>query len=236
VTFGGAVAEIVKASRSDALDPRFVSAPEAITFDSAGQAVHAFYYPPTNPGFSAPAGTSPPLLVTGPSRRSKERIDEISAFGLSASLPAGRANRIRCRKINRGVLMTRFAVVAFAAALTFSTAANAACNQADLAGLWQIYSAGWDSTGSWWSRCRVRINNGGTMSNGRCSNSLGLSGPITNGSATLVSVAACTFKTQSRFDGDLHKIVHGTLSNDKTTGSGDGTLPGGNFIFTMSKR
>jgi dipeptidyl aminopeptidase/acylaminoacyl peptidase len=63
VTFGGAVAEIVKASRSDALDPRFVSAPEAITFDSAGQAVHAFYYPPTNPGFSAPAGTSPPLLV-----------------------------------------------------------------------------------------------------------------------------------------------------------------------------
>jgi hypothetical protein len=132
--------------------------------------------------------------------------------------------------------MTRFALAAFAATLTLSTAANAACNQADLAGVWQIYSAGWDSSGSWWSRCRVRINSGGAMSNGRCSNSLGQSGPITNGSATLVSAAACTFKTQSRFNGELHKIVHGTLSKDKTTGSGVGTLPGGKFIFTMSKR
>ena len=63
VTFGGAVAEIVKRSRGEALDARLVSAPEAITFDSAGQPVHAFYYPPVNPGFRPPAGTAPPLLV-----------------------------------------------------------------------------------------------------------------------------------------------------------------------------
>jgi len=131
--------------------------------------------------------------------------------------------------------MTRFALAAFAATLTLSTASNAACNQADLAGVWQIYSTGWDSSGSWWSRCKVRINSGGAMSNGRCSNSLGQAGPMTNGSATLVSAAACTFRTQSRFDGELNKVIHGTLSKDKTTASGVGTLPGGKFIFTMSK-
>ena len=63
VTFGAGEAEVMKRSREDTLDARLVSAPEAITFDSAGMPVHAFYYPPTNPGFRAPAGTAPPLLV-----------------------------------------------------------------------------------------------------------------------------------------------------------------------------
>ena len=63
VTFGGAEAEMVKRSRDDQLDALLVSVPEAITFDSAGLPVHAFYYPPTNSGFRAPAGTVPPLLV-----------------------------------------------------------------------------------------------------------------------------------------------------------------------------
>ncbi len=62
VSFGGE-AEIVKRSRHDTLEPAFVSAPEAITFDSAGLPVHAFYYPPAHPAFRAPAGTTPPLLV-----------------------------------------------------------------------------------------------------------------------------------------------------------------------------
>jgi len=63
VTFGGAEADVLKRSHEETLDSRFVSVPEAITFDSAGQPVHAFYYPPTHPGFAAPAGTTPPLLV-----------------------------------------------------------------------------------------------------------------------------------------------------------------------------
>jgi hypothetical protein len=125
--------------------------------------------------------------------------------------------------------------LALAATLTLSTAANAACNQTDFVGVWQIYSAGWDNSGSWWTRCKVRINSGGPMSNGRCSNSLGQSGPMTNGSATLFSAAACTYRAQFRLGGDLNKVVHGTLSKDKTTGSGVGTFPGGKFIFTMSK-
>ncbi len=63
VSFGAAEVEVLKRSRTDTLDAALVAAPEAITFDSGGQAVHAFYYPPTNPGFRAPAGTAPPLLV-----------------------------------------------------------------------------------------------------------------------------------------------------------------------------
>jgi hypothetical protein len=131
--------------------------------------------------------------------------------------------------------MKRIAL-ALAATLAFSTAANAACNQADFDGVWQIYSAGWDNSGSWWSRCKVRINTAGAMSNGRCSNSLGQSGPMTNGSATIVAAAACTFRAQFRRGRDLNRVVHPTLSRDKTTGSGVGTFPGGKFNFTMSKR
>ena len=63
VSFGGVEAEILKRSRADTLDAALVSAPEAISFDSGGQAVHAFHYPPVNPAFRAPAGTAPPLLV-----------------------------------------------------------------------------------------------------------------------------------------------------------------------------
>ena len=63
VSFGGVEAEVLKRSRDEALDPAYVSVPEAIRFDSAGQPTYAFYYPPVNPAFEAPAGTRPPLLV-----------------------------------------------------------------------------------------------------------------------------------------------------------------------------
>ncbi len=63
VSYGGVEVEILRRSREDTLEPAYVSAPEAVTFDSSGQETHAFYYPPTNPGFEAPAGTAPPLLV-----------------------------------------------------------------------------------------------------------------------------------------------------------------------------
>jgi dipeptidyl aminopeptidase/acylaminoacyl peptidase len=63
VSYGGVEAEILRRSREDTLEAAYVSAPEAITFDSAGQETHAFYYPPANPAFEAPAGTAPPLLV-----------------------------------------------------------------------------------------------------------------------------------------------------------------------------
>ena len=63
VALDGTGTEVLKRSRDDALDPNLVSRAEAIEFESGGQTVHAFYYAPSNPGFEAPAGTTPPLLV-----------------------------------------------------------------------------------------------------------------------------------------------------------------------------
>jgi len=54
----------VKQSRSDALDPALSSEAEAIEIPtSGGLSAHAFYYPPPTPGFAAPAGERPPLIV-----------------------------------------------------------------------------------------------------------------------------------------------------------------------------
>ncbi len=46
------------------VDPAYLSAPEAIEFETTdGRTAHAFYYPPRNPDFVAPEGEEPPLLV-----------------------------------------------------------------------------------------------------------------------------------------------------------------------------
>jgi dipeptidyl aminopeptidase/acylaminoacyl peptidase len=45
------------------LPAAYASQARPITFAGAGGAVHALYYPPTNPDFSAPAGEKPPLIV-----------------------------------------------------------------------------------------------------------------------------------------------------------------------------
>ncbi len=56
--------EIVKEAVSIDFDSRLFSIPETITFPTSDDAVaHAFYYPPTNPGFVAPDGDLPPLVV-----------------------------------------------------------------------------------------------------------------------------------------------------------------------------
>ena len=84
VSFGGGRSGDRQAvAHRHARRPRFVSAPEAITFDSGGQAVHAFYYPPVNPGFRAPAGTAPPLLVLshgGPTTATDDVFDPEMQF------------------------------------------------------------------------------------------------------------------------------------------------------------
>ncbi len=48
------------------LDPAAVSVPRAIEFPTTGEATaHAFYYPPTSPGFEGPSDERPPLRVVG---------------------------------------------------------------------------------------------------------------------------------------------------------------------------
>jgi dipeptidyl aminopeptidase/acylaminoacyl peptidase len=61
-----ATQEVRTLRRSSALviDPGFLALPQAIEFPTtAGQTAHAFFYPPTNCNFAAPADERPPLLV-----------------------------------------------------------------------------------------------------------------------------------------------------------------------------
>ena len=59
----GAVETLQQAHELE-VDPAYLSAPEAVEFETAGgKTAHAFYYPPRNPDFFAPEGEKPPLLV-----------------------------------------------------------------------------------------------------------------------------------------------------------------------------
>ena len=54
----------IKTAGESPIENAFISPPEAITFPgSNGDEVHAYYYPPKNPEFDAPAKERPPLLV-----------------------------------------------------------------------------------------------------------------------------------------------------------------------------
>ncbi len=61
------------------VDPAYLSAPEAVEFETAGgKTAHAFYYPPRNPDFAAPEGEKPPLLVKshgGPTAAAQTALD-----------------------------------------------------------------------------------------------------------------------------------------------------------------
>jgi dipeptidyl aminopeptidase/acylaminoacyl peptidase len=55
---------ILRSSRTDTIDPGYLSTPETIEFPTENaKTAFAFYYPPQNKDFRAPAGELPPLLV-----------------------------------------------------------------------------------------------------------------------------------------------------------------------------
>jgi len=55
---------LIYRSRSQAIDPEYVSTLQAIEFPTSnGLKAHAFYYPPKNRDFAAPRGERPPLIV-----------------------------------------------------------------------------------------------------------------------------------------------------------------------------
>ena len=59
----GAV-EVVRKSSEIESDAGLISRPESVTFPTGdGDEAHAYYYPPTNPGFKAPASEMPPVIV-----------------------------------------------------------------------------------------------------------------------------------------------------------------------------
>jgi dipeptidyl aminopeptidase/acylaminoacyl peptidase len=56
--------EILRSSSTTAPDAGYLAAPQTLAYPvSGGEPAHAFYYPPANRDFRAPAGAKPPLLV-----------------------------------------------------------------------------------------------------------------------------------------------------------------------------
>ncbi|HEX6780413.1 MAG TPA: S9 family peptidase [Solirubrobacterales bacterium] len=56
--------EIVRTSSETPVDPAYLSRPRPVEFPTGeGAVAHGFYYPPANPGFEAPEGEAPPLIV-----------------------------------------------------------------------------------------------------------------------------------------------------------------------------
>ncbi len=55
---------VLRPAAATGLHPEQVSRAQRVSFDSGERTAHAWYYPPTNPGVTAPAGERPPLIVT----------------------------------------------------------------------------------------------------------------------------------------------------------------------------
>ena len=74
-----AAVQVVRRSQDPHLDPADLSVPRPIEFPTEdGQTAHALYYPPSNPGFQAPDGELPPLLVTSHGGPTAQVVDQLS--------------------------------------------------------------------------------------------------------------------------------------------------------------
>jgi dipeptidyl aminopeptidase/acylaminoacyl peptidase len=71
--------ETVRESSEESIEAGYVSVPRAVEFATGeGAVAYGFYYPPTNPGFSAPEGERPPLIVQshgGPTAHATPALD-----------------------------------------------------------------------------------------------------------------------------------------------------------------
>ncbi|MCI1641049.1 MAG: prolyl oligopeptidase family serine peptidase [Actinomyces sp.] len=58
------VTHVIRPSTEAEIDPGMVSCAQILSWPTSdGEQAHGFYYPPVNPGFVAPEGTLPPLIV-----------------------------------------------------------------------------------------------------------------------------------------------------------------------------
>lgn len=82
--------ELIRRSRSDAIDAAQVSRPEALEFaTTGGDVAHALFYPPTNPAFRGPEDELPPLLVFshgGPTAASSSALNFAVQYWTSRGL------------------------------------------------------------------------------------------------------------------------------------------------------
>ena len=84
----GAETVLARAS-GDEPDPRYLSEPRPIEFESHGRRAHALYYPPRNDDFEPPPGERPPLLVLshgGPTAQTEPALDLRTQFWTSRGI------------------------------------------------------------------------------------------------------------------------------------------------------
>jgi dipeptidyl aminopeptidase/acylaminoacyl peptidase len=77
---------VLRSASADRIAPEWISVAVPITFDSEGERVHAFYYPPRNPDFIAARDERPPLVVVshgGPTAASLDVLDARVQFWTS---------------------------------------------------------------------------------------------------------------------------------------------------------
>jgi dipeptidyl aminopeptidase/acylaminoacyl peptidase len=71
--------DVVRSSSEEPVDPAYISRPRPIEFSTGpAEVAHGFYYPPTNPNFSAPEEELPPLIVEshgGPTSHATPALD-----------------------------------------------------------------------------------------------------------------------------------------------------------------
>ena len=71
--------EELRSAADEPVEEAYVSVPQPVEFATGeGEVAHGFYYPPTNPGFEAPAGEAPPLIVQshgGPTAHAVPALD-----------------------------------------------------------------------------------------------------------------------------------------------------------------
>ncbi|HYP29558.1 MAG TPA: S9 family peptidase [Blastocatellia bacterium] len=82
--------EALRQSSSIKIDAEYLSVPEAIEFPTEnGLTAHAFYYAPANPGFAAPEGERPPLLVIshgGPTSSASTTLEPMIQYWTSRGI------------------------------------------------------------------------------------------------------------------------------------------------------
>jgi dipeptidyl aminopeptidase/acylaminoacyl peptidase len=82
----GGQLRVLRSSATDAIPREWISVAEAVTYRAGDRDVHAFYYPPANPGVTAPPATQPPLIVVthgGPTGATLDVLDPKVQFWTS---------------------------------------------------------------------------------------------------------------------------------------------------------
>jgi hypothetical protein len=132
--------------------------------------------------------------------------------------------------MKRGIVL----VAAVLVMLLLSSAAWAACTQADLTGTWLTYQSGLrienSQTFFYWQRCTVTLNSTGVVTGGSCRDDVGQTFSLTTGRVRVSSGCVVT-GTAGGADGSA-TINHGALDRGKTvfmgvmTESDEGTVTG----------